>query len=172
MSGANGVKYHKLGAAHGDAWLRLFVAGTRDFPLGFLMTAAEAAALTPERAQDICASGGLRGLFHDEQLIGFCGFRRFQPARIRHRAEIGPFFITAAHHGAGAAQSLMAGVVAEAQAEGVRQLELTVSPLNLRAIRFYERQGFVRYGNHPEAICENGECEEELLYRKVLSPSG
>jgi GNAT superfamily N-acetyltransferase len=68
-----------------------------------------------------------------------CGLRREILRRIRHRAEVGPFFVTKVHQAKGAAQALMQGVIDEARACGIEQLELYVDAQNVRAWTFYEK---------------------------------
>ncbi|MEL6889628.1 MAG: GNAT family N-acetyltransferase, partial [Pseudomonadota bacterium] len=136
--------YKTLTQDDAEAWRTLRIEGARDFPLGFLVTFEEAQAATVERCADILGFGALRGVFADDTLVGFCGYRPQQPMRTRHRAEIGPFFVTRAFQGTGAAQALMDGVVAEARASGLERLELYVDGENVRAEAFYARQGFER----------------------------
>lgn len=149
-------------------WLDLVREGTRAFPLGFLMSAPEAAAMTPEAARQRLRAGPFRGVFDTGRLVGFCGYRRHGLARLAHRAEIGPFFVTAAFHGGGAATALMQAVIEEARAAGVAQLELSVDADNARAIAFYERHGFQRFGRLPDAVRIDGQRRDDLLYRKPL----
>lgn len=160
--------YRSLTAADAQGWREIFVNGVKNFPTGFLMTPAEVDDLTMERCQTILDAGGTRGIFEGELLAGFCGYRQFQPIRIRHRGEIGPFFVMENFHGSGAAQALMAGVVEEAKEAGVEQLELSVAQRNHRAIAFYERQGFVRYGAHPDAVRDEEADGSGFLYRRLL----
>lgn len=148
--------YRSLTADIAPEWKDMFARGARDFPLGFVMTPDEVEALPIEKCQSLLDAGGLRGVFDRDIMIGFCGYQRFQPARTRHRGKIGPFFVTLEFHGSGAAQALMGGVIAEARASGVVQLELTVAGENRRAIAFYERQGFIRYGAHPDDVRMDG----------------
>ena len=91
--------YRSLTAADAQEWREIFVTGVKNFPTGFLMTPAEVDDLTMERCQTILDAGGTRGIFEGELLAGFCGYRQFQPIRIRHRGEIGPFFVMENFHG-------------------------------------------------------------------------
>jgi RimJ/RimL family protein N-acetyltransferase len=151
-----------------DAWLALLREGTRAFPLGFLMSAAEAAEMTREIARERMQSGAFRGVFDGDRLVGFCGYRRQGLPRLAHRAMIGPFFVTGALQGSGAAATLMQAVIAEACAAGVAQLDLTVDTENARAIAFYEREGFTCFGRRPDAVRIDGQSRDDLLYRLPL----
>lgn len=160
--------YRKLGIEDARAWLVLRQEGATVAPSGFLVTEEESRAMTVETASKVLAYGGLRGVFDDDALIGFCGYRPQRQARTRHRAELGPFYVTPDFQGTGAAQAMMQGVLDEAKEGGVEQIELSVAPENTRAIAFYERHGYVRFGVLPDAIRENGVSEDALLYRLQL----
>lgn len=123
-------------------WRQLRLEGTRDFPMGFLLTHEEAAVASLERCQQMLSAGTTRGVFAAGNLVGFCGFRPQVLQRTRHRAEIGPFFVTRSHQGAGAANALIEGVIDAARQQGISQIELYVDTENLRALAFYERRGF------------------------------
>lgn len=160
--------YRSLTVDEAPKWMEIFAVGVRRFPLGFLLTPVEIDAFTIEKCQSILKAGGIRGVFADDVLVGFCGYRHFQPARVCHRGEIGPFFVMENFQGSGAAQVLMAGVVAEAKGAGVEQLELAVAQQNHRATAFYERQGFVQYGTHPDAVRDEGADGSSFLYRLLI----
>ncbi|KIC50955.1 GNAT family N-acetyltransferase [Tateyamaria sp. ANG-S1] len=156
--------YRTLTGEDAPAWLDLRQEGARVAPNGFLVTLDEALAMDTDRARQMLEFGAMRGVFEDETLVGFCGYRPQQRQRIRHRAELGPFYVTPDRQGSGAARVMMQGVLAEARAGGVAQIELTVAPDNARAIAFYKKQGFQKYGVRPDAIREGGVPEHELLY--------
>ncbi|APX10798.1 GNAT family N-acetyltransferase [Tateyamaria omphalii] len=161
--------YRTLTAADASAWLAMRIEGARVAPDGFLVTLDEVREMDEARAQTALEFGGLRGVFEGETLVGFCGYRPQRLRRIRHRAELGPFYVTPSRQGSGAAQVMMQGVLAEARAGGVEQIELTVAPDNARAIAFYKRQGFQKYGVRPDAIREGGVPESELLYLRWVN---
>lgn len=123
-------------------WRQLRLEGTRDFPMGFLLTHEEAAAASFERCQQILSAGTTLGVFAAGKLVGFCGFRPQVLQRTRHRAEIGPFFVTRSHQGSGAANAMIEEVIDTARQQGISQIELYVDTENLRALAFYERRGF------------------------------
>lgn len=66
--------------------------------------------------------------------------------------ELGRFYVDRGHHGRGIAQTLMDAVLAAARNLGARKLWLGVWEYNPRAIRFYEKCGFVDVGAHPFRI--------------------
>ena len=160
--------YRVLQLNDAEAWRGLRLDGAREFPLGFLITPHRASKTSLDSARQIIAAGTQRGVFHNEELVGFCGYRPQRLERTRHRGELGPFFVMRRLHGSGAAKILLNGVISEAREDGIAQLELTVSPENLRAIAFYEREGFERFGLFPDAVRMDGVPGDELLYRLRL----
>lgn len=161
--------YRTLSSASAAAWRALRIEGAREFPLGFLVTVEETEAQGLKACEQILRFGNVRGVFDGEELVGFAGYRREGLTRTRHRAEIGPFFVTADHQGRGAALSLMRGLVEEARATGVEQLELYVDTHNARAIAFYERHGFARVGFHPDGVRIDGATRDAYFYVMKLN---
>lgn len=161
--------YKVLTPEHADPWQMLRIEGARDFPMGFLVTVEETAATPPERCRQILDFGTTRGVFEGAKLVGFCGFRPERLERTRHRAEIGPFFVTKDYQGGGAAKILMQGVIKEAKEDGIEQLELFVDTENHRAIAFYERQGFERVAIHPDGVRIEGKARNDYFYRLRLN---
>ncbi len=80
----------------------------------------------------------------DGVLIGFAQLRREQ-----EKVEIARFYVDRGHHGAGIAQELMQRCIDVARELGAETLWLGVWEHNPRAIRFYEKCGFVDIGSHP-----------------------
>ena len=62
--------------------------------------------------------------------------------------ELRQFYLLAAAHGTGVAQSMMAWVIETARARGAADMYLSVFIDNHRARRFYERHGFERIGEY------------------------
>jgi diamine N-acetyltransferase len=72
-----------------------------------------------------------------------------ESAPSRRPLEICRFYLDARWHGTGAALELMQAIHALALAEGHDRLWLAVWEHNARAIRFYQKHGFVRVGEQP-----------------------
>jgi ribosomal protein S18 acetylase RimI-like enzyme len=130
--------------------------------MGFLATLDEIAETNIERCCDILRHGAMRGAFFNKKLRGFCGYRPHRLTRTWHRAEIGPFFVTRHCQGTGVAQALMAGVIDEAKSEGIARLELFVDTDNLRAVSFYEAQGFERVATHYDTVRIDGQSRNDF----------
>ena len=156
--------YHTISPSHAPDWRALRLEGVRDFPLGFLVTEEETAAAGVDRCREILNAGTMRGVYRDTKLVGFCGYRPQCLMQTKHRAEIGPFFVSKSHHGTGAANVLMRGVIEEARGNGIEQLELFVDTENYRAIKFYERFGFERVATHFDGVRIMGQSRDDHFY--------
>ncbi|SFE89798.1 Acetyltransferase (GNAT) family protein [Roseivivax sediminis] len=108
--------------------------------------------MTSDEARSILNNGNTRGVFDASSMIGYCGLQMETLKQTRHRAEIGPFYVTSTYQGRGAARVLMDGVIGEARTRGIEQLELFVEVGNTRALAFYERFGFERISVHPDGF--------------------
>ncbi|ETX12912.1 hypothetical protein OCH239_15350 [Roseivivax halodurans JCM 10272] len=148
--------YRTLKGDDHQSWAALRQEGARDFPLGFLFTAEEAATMTSDEARSILNKGHTRGVFDASYMIGYCGLQIETLQQTRHRAEIGPFYVTSAYQGCGAARVLLDGVIREARMRDVEQLELYVDVGNTRALAFYKRFGFERVSVHPDGFRIDG----------------
>ncbi|HEX8617769.1 MAG TPA: GNAT family N-acetyltransferase [Thermoanaerobaculia bacterium] len=69
-----------------------------------------------------------------------------------NEVEIARFYVDRAHHGEGIAQELMQHAIDVARERGAKRVWLGVWERNPRAIRFYEKCGFVDFGSHPFLI--------------------
>ena len=149
-------------------WRALRLEALERFPEAFLTTAEEQRnrAASDDRAQ--LAQGHWRGFFDGDNLIGMGALIPMRYAAAAHRFEIGGFFISEAHWGTRAAQDFLESLEAEARDKGALQLELSVAASNARAIRFYERNGFQRFGTQPRAIISNGTGLDDFFYVKML----
>ena len=85
---------------------------------------------------------------------------------LAHRGSLGISVLREAW-GRGVGSALMEEVIAHARAQGVEIIELEVRSDNPRAIRLYEKFGFVRIGHYPGFFKIGGEyfdCELMNLY--------
>jgi len=165
-------EYRILTPDEADAWQALRLKAVREFPMGFLITETEAAASGPDRCRTILSHGKQRGVFDGTTLIGVCGYCPGELERIRHRAEIGPFYVDGAYHGTGAADCLMKGVIGEAlSSDTLEWLDLYVDIENHRAIRFYERLGFQKQFTFPDGCRIDGVARDAYFYTLNVSES-
>ena len=92
------------------------------------------------------------GAFIGDTLIGIGSFLPCAAVdRARHRAELG-ICILKAHWGRGIGTAIVQTLIDEVKKTAVEQLELEVVAANARAIRLYERFGFVEFARHPRKL--------------------
>ncbi|MDU9006129.1 GNAT family N-acetyltransferase [Sedimentitalea todarodis] len=158
------IQARLLGPADVGIWRALRSEGVRLFPDAFLPSPNEVATVSEEQDTRMIAQGGRYGVFDDATALGIAAFRQEGFERARHRASIGPFYITPQAQGSGAADTLIAALLNHAVKTGVWQLELCVAAANARAIAFYERHGFRREGRWPNAIVTADGPQHDWFY--------
>jgi ribosomal protein S18 acetylase RimI-like enzyme len=158
----------RLTAEDAATYQALRLEGIAAFPLSFLQTREEAEASEPEELAKRLNSGAIYGLFDGGKLVGFAGLSQQPWAMARHRAHIGPFYVSVSHQGQGGAQELMDRMVADAETMGVRQLELWVWSGNTRAIAFYTKNGFAPVGVIAQAMIKDGRTHDDLFMVRQL----
>ena len=73
------------------------------------------------------------------------------------------------HRGSGIGSALLEAIVSWAEAHGVRRIEANAFANNPRAVRLYERHGFVQEGRRREAILVDGEYIDALILAKLIN---
>ena len=149
-------------------WRRLRLMALDRFPTAFITTAREQRARPSSEDRAALSQGHSRGLFLNQEMIGIAALIPMSREACRHRMEIGAVFVVEDHWGTGAAQAFIEALEEEARRRNARQLELSVAADNPRAIRFYERNGFERYGVQPRAIMIDGQGLDDFFYVKML----
>lgn len=107
--------------------------------------------------------------FVDGALVGSAGVTLIRNRRkMLHRAEFG-ISILQAYHGLGIGNALTEQCIACAKQAGFLQLELEVVAENAKAIRLYQKHGFMEYGRNPLGFrCGDGHWQELVLMRLEL----
>ena len=147
-------------------WLRRD--GLTRFPGAFILSSDEYEARTDEAEADFLRHGLVHGVFDGTRPLGMAALRIMPFARARHRAEVGPFYVVPEAQGTGAADLLMEALVTHARELGVTQLELSVAADNPRAVRFYERHGFLQEGRLPNAVMMPEGPQTDLFCVRLL----
>lgn len=162
------IQARLLDSADVGMWRALRSEGVRLFPDAFLPSQDEVASVSAEQDAALIAQGGRYGVFDDLIPLGIAAIRRETFERARHRAFIGPFYVTPQAQGAGAADTLIAALIDHAVKAGVWQLELCVAASNTRAIGFYERHLFRREGRWPNSIVTEDGPQHDWFYVREL----
>jgi ribosomal protein S18 acetylase RimI-like enzyme len=111
--------------------------------------------------------GGVFGGFVDDRLMGMAVFSAFGAAQLRHKGTLTGMYVRASERGTGLAEDIVNAVFAYAQPR-VELIQLSVATTNGRAVRFYERLGFVKYATEPKALKLGNEYVDEFLMVKFL----
>jgi ribosomal protein S18 acetylase RimI-like enzyme len=85
------------------------------------------------------------------------------PARHFHQddptVELSKIYVRESHHGSGVATALMDAAISEAADSGAASVWLGVNQQNVRANRFYEKQGFVLRGTRFFQVGDSTEAD-------------
>ena len=100
-----------------------------------------------------------------DQLMGWCDIARLPCEGMRHVGRLG-MGVRKDHRAQGVGRQLLQQAIARAFAGGLDRIELEVFATNDRAIRLYERLGFVLEGRKVAARKLAGMIEDLLLYAK------
>ena len=157
----------RLTQADQPAWRNLRIEALERFPSAFLTGVEEQQQRSAAKDRAGLATGNWWGLF-DTEMIGQAALIPMPQIACTHRMEIGAFYLTPGFQGTGAAEYLMQTMEDAARARDALQLELSVAASNPKAIRFYEKLGFRRYGIQPRAVILNGQPQDDLFYVKML----
>lgn len=160
----------RLTADDADAYRALRLRGLRQHPEAFTssweedqdrpVTAARA------RLQDPLTT--FWGAFDGGVLVGIVGLERLPRRKERHKAWVVGMYVPAQQAGRGIGQGLLQALCAQAAAEGLRDLLLSVTQGNAGAQRLYERAGFRVIGHEPRAVCIEGRYLAKLHMHRAL----
>lgn len=124
-----------------------------------------------QQAAELADPANLTLVIEDQGLLlGYALLRAHGPSAgglcvpFRNPLEVTRFYVSASHHGTGAAQALMAEVLAQAAAAGHDGVWLQVWEQNPRAIRFYAKAGFADAGEATFRIGEQVDRDRLLVH--------
>jgi len=107
------------------------------------------------------------GGFVDGELAGLVALRPFATRKFRHKAVLWCMYVRNEARGSGLGAALVEAILAEAGAQGLEQVLLTVSAGN-PAQQLYERAGFEVYGREPKALRHAGRDYDEVQMVRFL----
>ncbi|MBS0284994.1 MAG: GNAT family N-acetyltransferase [Proteobacteria bacterium] len=88
------------------------------------------------------------------------------PAMTAGAVQLSQLYVAGSHHGAGIAHVLMDWATDAARMQGAAALLLTVYEANPRAIRFYEKRGFLHIGDYDFPVGD--QVDRDLIMRLAL----
>ena len=105
----------------------------------------------------------------DGRIAGMAGFAAVgECSKARHRAELG-ISVLRDYWRLGIGRALLEACLECAKTAGYEQIELSVAAENVRAVRMYEKSGFVEFGRNPRGFKSRSAGYQELIYmRKEL----
>ena len=153
-----------------DVWRALRIEGIERHPEAFMITAEAVRAIPMEQDAKALDKQSRWLALLDEKPVGFVGLHPNTLERARHRAEIGPLYVTPNARGRGVAEALITHAMAAGRTLGIWQFELFVNDENAAARRLYARLGFVEAGAIPNAILGAGGPERDVLMIRTETP--
>jgi len=132
-------------------------------PENYASTHSEWAALSDDDWRGYLTGSAIFAGFEADAPVALAGLVPQSRARMAHRASLGMVFVVPERRGSAIAGEIMGHVLDFARAEGLLQIELVVHSGNARAVRFYERLGFERYGLLPRGFRDAGGYVDDLL---------
>ena len=108
----------------------------------------------------------------DGKVVGTAGIEAVgRHEKLRHRCNFG-VSIDKAYWGLGIGKALLAACIACAEKAGDHQMELQVVADNERALRMYQKAGFVEYGRNPRDFLSRYSGYQELVYMRLELTGG
>lgn len=104
-----------------------------------------------------------------ETVVGWCDIKPGWPHSMRHCGGVG-IGILPAYRGRGLGEQLLRITIAAAQQRGITRIELATRIDNLRAIKLYERVGFVHEGVKRAELCMDGVYFDSAMMAIVKIP--
>ncbi len=108
--------------------------------------------------------------FVEDELAGNCSLQILPQLKCRHRASVA-IALYRRFWELGIGTAMFDAMIRVAREKGVKQLELEYIDGNARAKALYEKMGFVRVAEHPDAIqLKDGSMRKLVLMIKRLTP--
>ena len=108
--------------------------------------------------------------FDGDTPIGMAGCNRHLGTKKAHKATLWGMYVAPSARGQGVAEGLIQSILAHAAEVGCEQVLLTCMRGNDRAVRLYERMGFVQYGVEPNALkAGEGRYFDDIQMVKLLA---
>jgi RimJ/RimL family protein N-acetyltransferase len=152
----------RLTGADAALYRAIRLEGLQAEPSAFGATLADDTAISLEGWSKRLDSSFAFGVFDGDTLLGVAGYYVETGDKVKHRAHLVGVFLRETARGTGAADQLLAVVIATAR-EHVTFLYLQVTKISTRAVRFYERNGFTIYGEDPGGLFVDGTMHEDYL---------
>ena len=109
------------------------------------------------------------GAWRNDRLVGSITCERDPRSKVRHVGHIVGMMVLSDEQGQGVGRALLETLIARAQADAeLHLLTLSVTASTARAVRLYQRAGFIGYGALPRAIRVAGRFFDKQLMQLTL----
>jgi ribosomal protein S18 acetylase RimI-like enzyme len=166
----------QLGPEDASIFRRLRLEGLRESPAAFAASHEEEEKISVEEiARRLAASpdNWVLGAFVSGELAGLVGFYRENGVNLRHKGKIWGMYVAPRHRGKRIGEGLMRECVAKIDGmPGVRSARLSVNPTQTAAMKLYEKLGFTRYGEEPDALFVDGAYHSFVNMVRLRGPGG
>ncbi|HYF19681.1 MAG TPA: GNAT family N-acetyltransferase [Ramlibacter sp.] len=150
------MELRRLTPADAVAYRELRLRALHEHPEAFTSSWDEDRHLALAASEQRLASQAFWGAWEGGVLVGMVGLERRLRAKERHKGTVVGMYVPPGYAGRGVGMALLQALLAQARAEGLRHLVLTVSEGNDAAQRLYERAGFRAFGIEPRAVLVGG----------------
>jgi GNAT superfamily N-acetyltransferase len=139
-----------------------------DHPPAFTVTYEEALHQTEKQWLHMLETSHIFTYMDADRPVGLAGYFFFNASQARHRAKVFAVYVHKDYRGKGIMDWLLNAIDYHARDHGFEQLHLDVGTYNEKALRCYERNGYVVYGTEPRALKLGGGYIDEYLMVKYL----
>ncbi len=108
------------------------------------------------------------GTFSNNEIIGLAVFVMSPRKKMKHHATLNSMYIKKEYRNKGIAINMINFGIELLKKNNVEILDLSVSKGNDKAIKLYEKLGFIKYGDQPKVIKIDKEYINLLLYSREL----
>lgn len=148
------MEIRRLSSDDAQAYRDLRMRSFREHPEAFTTSYDELARQSLADTQKRMAAANMKfwGAYIDGRLCGYVGLDRETRTKSRHKATLVGMYVEPEAAGRGVGRALVEALLAQARADGLELIVLTVTEGNEKAQTLYERCGFRSFGVEPRAI--------------------
>jgi ribosomal protein S18 acetylase RimI-like enzyme len=167
------MQVRRLTPEDAAAYRALRLRSFRDHPEAFTTSYEELEGQSVEETVKRMSASHLKfwGAFDGGELLGYVGLDREARAKCRHKTKLVGMYVRPECAGRGIGRALVDVALADARADGLELVVLTVTDGNAKATQLYERCGFRSFGVEPHAIKVDGVAYGKNHMYLLLSPS-
>jgi GNAT superfamily N-acetyltransferase len=163
------VRARRLTLADAPEARALRLRGLQDHPRDFGAAYQDEAAQSPEQFAQNFQAVEWFGVDRNDTLVACAILRIPTMAKLKHNGWVHGMYVAPEARGSAAGRLLIDAIEARAREAGLAILKLLATADNARAVRFYEKCGFVHYGREPASHQVDGVMYDSVEMAKRLS---